>query len=246
MMAHVCKLWMWIGLNFWVSQAEATPMNIQTPYLGTFTAEVNGGGHKAVIFVHGENESAQHMQRVAEHFATPSIQTVYWDLPGFGTRSEEDPLYPLMHIEVQALIRQLRVSGVRDVQCVGSGFGGILCMQALSKETPLSQIAIIDPVHTKYNQSLLSNVEAYSKLHPIFVILGSNAVAEHAVGRLEEQREVLLFSSTSKQRGMSLLTEDPALETQLGEWIHKRIPERRAPPVDTTHELTVDGERLPF
>jgi len=234
--------WIWI----WLSLAFATEVTLTTPFMGDFTIEEQGRGRKAVVFVHGEGESASSMARLADVFATRKLRTVYFDLAGSGVRSNQEVLYPFMHLEIQAIIRHLREDGVRDIQCVGSGFGAIACMQAISKETPLSQIGIIDPVHTKFNQSLFSNIDAYPKTQPIFVIMGTSPVGEHCLSRIEEHRQVLLFATPSPKPGMQLLTEHPDLEQHLRAWIWKKIPNRRVAPVDMSQELLSEGEPLPF
>ena len=136
-----------------------------------------------------------------DFFASRKLRTVHFDLAGSGGRSKEEAYYPFMHIEVQAIIKHLQNKGVKDIQCVGSGFGAILCMQAISEATPVSQIGIISPVHTKFNQSLFSNIESYPKLHPIFVIMGTDTIGEHCLSRLENHRKVLLFASGSRKSG---------------------------------------------
>ena len=236
-------MWIWLWLSM---LAVAAPVTLETPFTGTFTIEQQGKGKRAVIFVHGEDESAEHMARLAEFFATRKLRTVHFDLAGAGARVDEDPVYPFVHIEVQAIVAHLRADGVRDVQCVGSGFGAIACMQAISEQTPISQIGIIDPVHTKFNQSLFSNIDAYPKMHPIFVIMGSDLVGEHCLARLEEHRTVLLFATSSRKPGVELLNTHPELEAHLRDWVWKKIPKRRARPVDMTHETSVEGEPLPF
>lgn len=237
-------IWMWLVMFLQLSIAETVTFN--TPFMGNFPVEVAGDGPRAVIFVHGEGESADSMARLADFFASPKLRTAHFDLAGSGARTESDALYPFAHVEVQAIIAYFRSNGVKDVQCVGSGFGAIACMHAISEATPLSQIGIIDPVHTKFNQSLFSNIDAYPKMHPIFVIMGGNPVGEHCLARLEEHRTVLLFGTTSRKPGMELLIHHPDLETHLRDWVWKKIPDRRAPPVDMTHDVPVKGETLPF
>lgn len=237
-------IWMWLAMCWQIAIAETITLN--TPFMGDFSIEEQGKGKRAVIFVHGEHESASNMTRLADFFASRKLRTVHFDLPGSGERSNEDAVYPFMHLEVQAVIQHLRDDGVKDVQCVGSGFGAILCMQAISKETPLSQIGIIDPVHTKFNQSLFSNIDAYPKMHPIFVIMGADPVGEHCLARIEARRKVLLFGTSSRKPGTELLITHPDLEEHLRDWVYKRIPNRRVPPIDMTHETTLTGEPLPF
>jgi pimeloyl-ACP methyl ester carboxylesterase len=237
-------IWTWILMCVQLAIAESVTLN--TPFMGDFVIEEDGKGKRAVIFVHGENETGAHMSRLSDFFASRKLRTVHFDLAGSGERSNEDAVYPFMHLEVQAIIKHLRADGVRDVQCIGSGFGAILCMQAISETTPLSQIGIINPVHTKFNQSLFSNIDAYPKLHPIFVIMGSDTNGEHCLARLEEHRNVLLFTSSSRKPGMELLITHPDLEEHLRDWVWKKIPDRKAPPIDMTHETTLKGEPLPF
>ena len=237
-------IWTWILMCVQLAIAESITLN--TPFMGDFTIEQQGKGKRAVIFVHGENESASNMTRLSDFFASRKLRTVHFDLAGSGNRATEEAIYPFMHLEVQAIIKHLRADGVKDVQCVGSGFGAILCMQAISESTPLSQIGIIDPVHTKFNQSLFSNIDAYPKMHPIFVIMGAGPVGEHCLARLEEHRKVLLFGTSSRKPGTELLITHPDLEEHLRDWVYKRIPNRRAPPIDMTHETTLTGEPLPF
>ena len=237
-------IWTWILMCVHLAIAESVTLN--TPFMGDFVIEEDGKGKRAVIFVHGENETGAHMARLSDFFASRKLRTVHFDLAGSGERSNEDAVYPFMHLEVQAIIKHLRADGVRDVQCVGSGFGAILCMQAISETTPLSQIGIINPVHTKFNQSLFSNIDAYPKMHPIFVIMGADPIGEHCLARLEDHRKVLLFASSSRKPGMELLITHPDLEEHLRDWVWKKIPDRRAPPIDMTHETTLKGEPLPF
>ena len=162
-----------------------------------------------------------------------------------GERSNEDAVYPFMHLEVQASSSTFEQTVCGMYSVLGLDLVPF-CVCRLSETTPLSQIGIINPVHTKFNQSLFSNIDAYSKMHPIFVIMGSDPIGEHCLARLEDHRQVLLFASSSRKPGMELLITHPDLEEHLRDWVWKKIPDRRAPPIDMTHETTLKGEPLPF
>ena len=225
----------------------AKTITLSTPHMGKFTVEQQGRGKSAVIFVHDAHEDARNMKRLADLFASPKMRTVYFDLPGSGERAEEEALHPFMHIEVQTIILYLQAKGVKDIQCVGSGLGAILCMQALSESTPLSQIAILGPVNTKYHQSLFSNLKAYPQDHPILVISSQDRVAELCIARLEEEHEVLLYLTDGYQRGTRLIVIDPSLEKPLRDWVWKKIPVKsKSPKVNIEHETKVTGRPLPF
>ena len=235
---------------FWallITTVWAKTITLSTVHMGSFSVEQKGRGKSAVIFVHDTHEDARNMERLADLFSSPKMRSLSFDLPGSGTRSEEDALHPLMHIEVQTIILYLREKGVRDIQCIGSGLGAILCMQAISDLTPLSQIAILGPVNTKYHQSLFSNLDAYPDDHPILVLSSQDRVAELTIGRLEEEHEVLLYLTDGYQRGTRLIITDPSLEKPLRDWVWKKIPVKGAvPKVDITHETKVTGRPLPF
>ena len=151
-----------MSVLLWILGAicQAETISLSTPYMGEFVVQMEGTGSNAVLLVHGENEDSRNMQGYATLFASSKLRTVTMDLAGSGSRETADPMYPFMHLEIRTIMAYLREIGVQDIQCVGSGFGAILCMQAATEVLPFSQIAIIGPVHTKYHQSLFSNLSA--------------------------------------------------------------------------------------
>ena len=105
-------IWMWILMC--VQFAFADSVTLSTPFMGDFVIEEEGKGKRAVIFVHGENESGAHMARLSDFFASRKLRTVHFDLAGSGERSNEDAVYPFMHLEVQGNIYayiQVKTSG---------------------------------------------------------------------------------------------------------------------------------------
>ena len=104
-------IWTWILMCVHLAIAESVTLN--TPFMGDFVIEEDGKGKRAVIFVHGENETGAHMARLGDFFASRKLRTVHFDLAGSGERSSEDAVYPFMHLEVQAIIKHLRADGVR-------------------------------------------------------------------------------------------------------------------------------------
>ena len=234
---------------FWalITAVWAKSITLSTPHMGKFNVEQKGRGKSAVLFVHDAHEDSRNMERLAGLFASPKMRSIYFDLPGSGDRSDQEAQHPLMHIEIQTIILYLQAKGVKDIQCVGSGLGAILCMQALSEATPLSQIAILGPVNTKYHQSLFSNLDAYPQDHPILVISSQDRVAELCIARLEEEQEVLLYLTEGYQRGTRLITTDPSLEKPLRDWVWKKIPVKaNSPKINIEHETKVSGRPLPF
>lgn len=234
-----------IWLMTWVCFADTVTLN--TPYMGDFDVQINGAGNSAVLLVHGDLEDQRNMQGYATLFASPILRTVTLDLAGAGTRAEVDPMYPFMHLEIRTVMAYLQQIGVKDIQCVGSGLGAILCMQAATPQLPLSQLAIISPVHTKYHQSLFSNISTYPKNTPMLVISGQGAESDHTIARLEDILKLELNLVTSYLKGTALMVSNPALEKPLREWVWKEMPHHKRPPVvDVTHKPTVEGEPLPF
>ena len=88
----------------------AESVTLTTPFMGDFVIEEEGKGKRA-IFVHGENETGDHMVRLGDFFASRKLRTVHFDLAGSGERSDEDAVYPFMHLEV-CIIKHLRADGV--------------------------------------------------------------------------------------------------------------------------------------
>lgn len=225
----------------------AETVTLSTPYMDEFTVQINGQGDSAVLLIHGDQEDAANMQGYAKLFASPKLRTVTFDLPGSGSRADVMPMHPFMHLEVRTVMAYLRELGVKDIQCVGSGFGAILCMQAATTTMPLSQLAIISPVHTKYHQSLFSNLDAYPKNARILVLSGQNTDADHTIARLEDKLTVELYLVEGYMTGTKLMVSYPALEKPLREWVWKQMPHHKRPPVvNVEHKLTVEGEPLPF
>ena len=55
-------IWTWILMCVHLAIAESVTLN--TPFMGDFVIEEDGKGKRAVIFVHGENETGAHMARL--------------------------------------------------------------------------------------------------------------------------------------------------------------------------------------
>ena len=232
---------------FLLKMAMASDIQLANSYNGEFSVDIQGAGERAVIFVHDEGEDKRNFAALAEQMATESLITVNFDLIGHGERSSQPVVDPFMYMDIQTIIVDLQKKGVKDIQCLGVGLGGILCMQAISPQTPLTQIGIISPITTVRHQNLFSNYNAYPK-YPLFVIAGNlDSISLAAILRLEEQRDVLLVNVDSATRGTRLLIETPQLELQLMDWIwgsSELMPKRL--PIDIKQEVEVTGERLPF
>lgn len=234
-------------IYFLFSLVFAKEVMLENSYHGRFIADIRGRGKKAVIFVHDDGSSKKNFEGLAEQLASKNLRTVNFDLVGHGNRKDTPVIDPFMYLDIQTIIKKLRKSGVRDIQCVGVGLGGILCLQAISEQTPMSQVAIISPVSPVRHQSLFSNIDAYPQF-PLFVIAADqDAVALQAIVKLEEKREVILLNAKSSERGTILLVQHPELEKDLREWIWKRSKYlRKKPPLTIDAKIEVKGEKLPF
>ena len=153
---------------------------------------------------------------------------------------------PFIYLDIQTIILQLRKDGVRDVQCVGAGFGGTLCLQAITTQTPMSQVAIISPITPVRHQSVMSNIDAYPDF-PLFVIAGAqDAISLPAVLRLEEKRTLLLLNPNTSKRGTIILIEYPEMEKELRMWIWKKSDKFPRSPMKIGATIEVKGEKLPY
>lgn len=234
-------------IYFLFSIVFAKEIILENPYNGKFIADIEGEGKRAVIFVHDDGSDKRNFAALSHQLANQNLRTVNFDLVGHGERTEARVVDPFMYLDIQTIIKNLRADGVRDVQCVGVGLGGILCMQAISEQTPISQIAIISPISPSRHQSLFTNIDSYPDF-PIFVIAADqDPISLSAILRLEEKREVILLNPNSLHRGTILLIENPELERELRTWIWKNSDlMRKKPPMKIDVKIEVEGERLPF
>jgi hypothetical protein len=178
--------------------------------------------------------------------ANESLRTVTFDLIGHGERADTVAMDPFIYLDIQTIILQLRKDGVRDVQCVGAGFGGTLCLQAITEDTPMSQVAIISPITPVRHQSVMSNIDAYPEF-PVFVIAGSqDIISLPAVLKLEEKRTLLLLNPNTSKRGTSILIEYPEMEKELRMWIWKKSDKFPRSPMKIDVNIEVKGEDLPY
>ena len=233
-------------IYFLLSIVFAEPLTLQNAYNGKFTINVEGAGDKAVIFVHDDGGDKRNFEGLAGQMANESLRTVTFDLIGHGERTDTVPMDPFIYLDIQTIILQLRKDGVRDVQCVGAGFGGTLCLQAITTQTPMSQVAIISPITPIRHQSVMSNIDAYPDF-PLFVIAGAqDAISLPAVLRLEEKRTLLLLNPNTSKRGTIILIEYPEMEKELRMWIWKKSDKFPRSPMKIGATIEVKGEKLPY
>ena len=237
---------LWLGMVV----AFAADVLLSNPYNGSFVVDAQGRGKKAVIFVHDDGKDKRNFAYLSGKLATRKLRTVNFDLLGHGERSDEEAIYPLMHTDVRSVIQYLQDQGVTEIQCVGEGIGGTICMQAISDQTPLHQIAIISPVTTLHHQNLFAHIDSYPD-RPIMVITADQeAHGMRTTIRLEKELSVSTHLVSDYRRGLVLLLEYPKMEQTLVNWI-RRAPDFRGTwdsvrTVEIDHELNVEGERLPF
>lgn len=234
-------------IYFLFSLVFAKEVMLKNSYNGKFAADIRGKGRKAVIFVHDDGASKSHFEGLAVQMASRNLRTVNFNLVGHGERKNVHVVDPFMYLDIQTIIKELRDDGVRDVQCVGAGLGGILCMQAISEQTPMSQVAIISPASPVRHLSLFTNIDSYPQF-PVFVIAADqDPIALPTILKLEEKREVILLNPSSTERGTILLVQHPELEKELRDWIWKKSKlMRKRPPIKLNTKIKVEGENLPF
>lgn len=219
-------MFMWLILWMQMAFVWAEDIVLQTQYTGQFTVQTEGQGYRAVIFVPGQEDSKEDFFPVVERTQSAKMRTVVWEMPGKGTRATEEMIAPFLHLEITAIIQYLQAQGVRDIQCVGAGLGGILCMQAISESTPLSQIAMITPVTTELRQNLFTNIDNYPNTDILVMVAFPDVVTEVTIDRLQKHRRVLMRYSTGRFQHALMLVEDPDMVSYLVEWIYKKNPDR--------------------
>jgi len=214
-------LWVFMTL------ALAANVTLNNPFSGDFSVEVKGRGDTAVIFIHDYASDKRNFGFLSRKLATRKLRTVNVELSGHGKRSNEETDVPFMHLDIRTVVQYLQKQGVRDIQCVGEGFGGIICMQALGAEVQFSQVAIISPVGLLYHQNLFAHLEEYKSHRPLFLIVSDqDAHGVRTTLRLEERTEVVIFEVKSNVRGVSILVDRPEMERELVKWI-TRAPDFR-------------------
>ena len=208
-----------IGLVF------AASVELSNPFSGDFSVDVKGKGDSAVIFIHDYASDKRNFAYLSRKLASRKLRTVNMDLSGHGKRKNEEMDFPFMHLDVRTVVQYLQEQGVSDIQCVGEGFGGIICMQALSPQVSFSQIAIISPVALQHHQSLFAHIDGYSSRRGLFLIVSDyDAHGIRTTLRLEEKMDVVVHEVSGTLRGVSILRENPQMERELVRWI-LRVPD---------------------
>ena len=208
-----------IGFLFCASVLAST-VTLTNPYSGNFPVEIQGEGERAVIFVHDHAQDQRNFGFLARKMASQKLQTATFDLSGHGERADQEKDFPFMHLDVRTIAQHLQSKGVTDLQCVGEGFGGIVCLQAIGPNVSFSQIAIISPVTSQHHQSLFAHIPEYSSPRPLMVIVSVGD--EHGVRcaeRLERTTEVIVHEVSGNLRGSPILLEHPQMEQELMFWI---------------------------
>jgi pimeloyl-ACP methyl ester carboxylesterase len=214
-------------LSVFMTIAMAANVSLHNPYSGDFSVEVKGRGDTAVIFIHDYASDKRNFGFLSRKLASRKLRTVNVDLSGHGKRSNDETDVPFMHLDIRTVFQHLQKQGVRDIQCVGEGFGGIICLQALSADVQFSQVAIISPVGLLHHQNLFAHVQEYKSHRPLFLIVSDqDAHGLRTTLRLEERTDVVIFEVTSTVRGVSILVEHPEMERELVKWI-TRAPDFR-------------------
>ena len=211
-------------------QAFAQTVDIATPYFENLQIQIEGAGKHAVIFVHGQNESSQNFHRLSGLFAKEGMMTITYDLPGSGMRNQQEAIGALMHLEIRAIVQYLHTQGVYDVQCVGSGLGGTLCLQANSPQTGISQVALIAPVLYEEEQYLLGNIDAYPDWPILFLVGSTDMDSQRALQKTSNYRKVIEGYAPGIPSGTKVLSANTALENVLMEWIWRTHPDLPAHP----------------
>jgi len=203
----------------------AAPVQLQNAFSGEFSVDVKGSGSEAIIFVHDYASDKRNFAYLSRKLASRKMTTVNVELSGHGKRSNVEMDAPFLHLEIRTVIEYLQAQGVSEIQCVGEGFGGILCLQAISEKTPLHQVSIISPVALLHHQRLLAHIDAYTSHRPLFIIVSSgDSHGIRTTSMLEERMEVVVHEVGSDLRGVSLIRENPELERLLVKWIY-RVPD---------------------
>ena len=200
--------------------ALSSTVTLTNPYSGDFPVEIQGEGERAVIFVHDHAQDQRNFGFLARKMASKKLRTATLDLSGHGARAAEDKDFPFMHLDVRTIAQYLQSKGVTDLQCVGEGFGGIVCLQAIGPDVSFSQIAIISPVTSQHYQSLFAHIPGYTSTRPLMVIVSVGD--EHGIRcteRLERTTEVVVHEVSGNLRGSPILLEHPQMEQELMFWI---------------------------
>ena len=204
--------------------ATALATELSNPLNGSLSVDVTGSGQTAVIFVHGYDGDKRNFEYLSGKIASRGLVTVNFDLNGHGSRSQGSKEFLFMHRDVRTIIHYLQQQNITDIQCVGEGVGGIICLQANSEKTPISQVAIISPVGLFEHQSIFLHIEEYQKrsFRPIYVIVSNqdeNGI--RTTKRLEEQVDVLanFVDTDGTGEGVSLIRQNLHLERELINWI---------------------------
>ena len=198
----------------------ASTVTLTNPYSGDFPVEIQGEGSRAVIFVHDHAQDQRNFGFLARKMASEKLRTATLDLSGHGVRSNEEKDFPFMHLDIRTVAQHLQKMGVTDLQCVGEGFGGILCLQALGPDVSFSQIAIISPVTSQHHQSLFAHVANYTSNRPLMLIVSVGD--EHGMRcseRLDRTTEVVVHEVSGSLRGSPILLDHPQMEQELMYWI---------------------------
>ena len=206
----------------------ATTVTLTNPYSGDFSVEFQGAGERAVIFVHDHAQDQRNFGFLARKMASKKLRTATLDLSGHGSRAHEEKDFPFMHLDVRTVAQYLQKNGVTDLQCVGEGFGGIVCLQALGPDVSFSQIAIISPVTSQHHQSLFAHIPNYSSSRPLMVIVSVGD--EHGMRcseRLQRTTEVVVHEVSGSLRGSPILLDHPQMEQELMYWIMRAPVSKR-------------------
>jgi esterase/lipase len=200
----------------------AFALELSNPLNGTFSVDVRGSGKTAVIFVHDYDEDKRNFDYLAQKVSSRGLVTVNFDLSGHGARNDSERDMMFMHRDVRTIIQYLHQQNITDIQCVGEGIGGIICLQATSEQTPINQISIISPVGLFQHQSIYLHLDSYrsNSFRPLYIIVSNQDThGIRATMRLEEQINILPTIVDGSSEGVSLIREYPHLERELINWI---------------------------
>jgi alpha-beta hydrolase superfamily lysophospholipase len=129
----------------------AAPVTFRTTDGVTVSADAEGTGTQAVVFVHGEGRSRADWAPLVSAVARGGLLAINLDLRGHGNTpmpagvALDATSWPGALRDVQAAVTYARSKGAKDVTLMGADVGGLLTLAAAAADPQVTTVVLASP-----------------------------------------------------------------------------------------------------
>lgn len=181
-------------------------------------------GSKGIALLHMLGKDRSTWTAFARQAQARGHHVIAIDLRGHGgSDSFLDGDFNAAVNDVEAAVAALRERGAADIALAGASIGANLALR-YAAENDVTAVVLLSPGLDYRGVTTDDAIAATSE--PVFIAVaeGDSYAAESSHALEEKGSDVTLAAKAGKKHGTDLLSSDPALETEIFDWLEEQFP----------------------